>query len=257
LLGRVNCDGVAWSRGEGISACDANSHVIGMQGSLVLRRGTSWASSRFKPRHSIQSLLLPLPAAFIVASFWLCFLVDSLLVVITFPRSQIFPANVIFVPELSLGSYLEKKKPKTTAMSKTFSQSDVASHNKADSLWIVVDGDVYDLTKFQDDHPGGKKILQRVAGKDASKQFWKYHNDSILKKYQKQLQIGSLDSKPKPATDPTPVAVPKKEASKPKPSAAIPAAAEQSEALEPFGQQIPFADPSWYQSVSFSSSPCC
>lgn len=39
-------------------------------------------------------------------------------------------------------------------MSKTFTQSDVASHNKSDSLWIVVDGDVYDLTKFQDDHPG-------------------------------------------------------------------------------------------------------
>ena len=39
-------------------------------------------------------------------------------------------------------------------MSKSYSQSDVASHNKSDSLWIVVDGDVYDLTKFQDDHPG-------------------------------------------------------------------------------------------------------
>jgi cytochrome b involved in lipid metabolism len=39
-------------------------------------------------------------------------------------------------------------------MSKTFSQSDVASHNKGDNLWIIVDEDVYDLTKFQDEHPG-------------------------------------------------------------------------------------------------------
>lgn len=39
-------------------------------------------------------------------------------------------------------------------MSNTYSQSDVASHNKGDSLWIIVEGDVYDLTKFQDDHPG-------------------------------------------------------------------------------------------------------
>merc|ERR1712054_254498 len=83
-----------------------------------------------------------------------------------------------------------------STMSQTFSPSDVASHNKADNLWIIVDQDVYDLTKFQDEHPGGKKILQRVAGKDASKQFWKYHNESILKKYSKQLQVGSLDSKP-------------------------------------------------------------
>lgn len=39
-------------------------------------------------------------------------------------------------------------------MSKIFTQADVSSHNKPDSLWIVVDGDVYDVTKFADDHPG-------------------------------------------------------------------------------------------------------
>lgn len=41
-----------------------------------------------------------------------------------------------------------------STMSKTFTQGEVSSKNKADALWIVVDGDVYDLTKFQDDHPG-------------------------------------------------------------------------------------------------------
>lgn len=91
-----------------------------------------------------------------------------------------------------------------------------------------------------------------MAGKDASKQFWKYHNDGILKKYQKQLQVGSLDSKPKvePKAEPIPapvepspkvVAAVKKEAS----------SSDESEPLEAFGDQIPFADPSWYQSVSF------
>ncbi|KAF5015940.1 hypothetical protein F66182_12537, partial [Fusarium sp. NRRL 66182] len=80
-------------------------------------------------------------------------------------------------------------------MSQTVSKEQVAAHNQSDSLWIIIDEDVYDVTKFQDEHPGGKKILQRVAGKDASKQFWKYHNDGILKKYKSQLQIGSLDTK--------------------------------------------------------------
>ncbi|KAF4126133.1 Acyl-CoA dehydrogenase related to the alkylation response protein AidB [Geosmithia morbida] len=82
-----------------------------------------------------------------------------------------------------------------------FTTADVASHNKPDNLYTIVDGDVYDLTTFQEDHPGGKKILQRVAGKDASKQFWKYHNDSILNKYKGRLQVGSLDTKPKPAVE--------------------------------------------------------
>lgn len=39
-------------------------------------------------------------------------------------------------------------------MSKTFSKDDVASHSKGDNLWIIVDEDVYDVTKFQDEHPG-------------------------------------------------------------------------------------------------------
>lgn len=42
-------------------------------------------------------------------------------------------------------------------MAKRFSTADVASHKTANDLWIIVDEDVYDLTKFQDDHPGGKK----------------------------------------------------------------------------------------------------
>ncbi|KAI1636142.1 acyl-CoA dehydrogenase NM domain-like protein [Biscogniauxia mediterranea] len=133
-------------------------------------------------------------------------------------------------------------------MSQTFTKSDVASHNKGDSLWIIIDDDVYDLTKFQDEHPGGKKILTRVAGKDASKQFWKYHNEGILKKYKASLQIGSLDTKPKaepaPAPTPAPAPAPKKETKK---AAQTSPASQESEPLEQFGDLIPFADPSWYQ----------
>lgn len=137
-------------------------------------------------------------------------------------------------------------------MSKTFTVSDVASHNKPDNLYIIVDGDVYDLTKFQDDHPGGKKILQRVAGKDASKQFWKYHNEGILKKYQAKLQVGSLDTKPKPApkAEPTPEPSPKTVAAAQKEASNN---HDEAEPLEPFGNLIPFADPSWYQGVSCSA----
>lgn len=39
-------------------------------------------------------------------------------------------------------------------MAKTFTKDDVASHSKPDNLWVVIDEDVYDLTKFQEEHPG-------------------------------------------------------------------------------------------------------
>lgn len=142
-------------------------------------------------------------------------------------------------------------------MAKRFSTADVASHKTASDLWIIVDEDVYDLTNFQEEHPGGKKILQRVAGKDASKQFWKYHNDSILKKYQKQLQVGSLDSKAAPpappATSAPEVKKEKKDVVKPEANSGVVApmpsevAAEESEPFDAYGDLIPYADPSWYQ----------
>lgn len=105
-------------------------------------------------------------------------------------------------------------------------------------------------------------VLQRVAGKDASKQFWKYHNENILKKYKSQLQVGSLDSK-KQAIPPTPPPSPpaSKETKEPvQPQAesgvVIPApskhAEELKEAMDPFGAIIPYADPSWYQSVCYA-----
>lgn len=59
-------------------------------------------------------------------------------------------------------------------MSKSFTPADVASHNNADKgLYIIIDSSVYDVSNFIEEHPGGSKILKRVAGKDASKQFWK------------------------------------------------------------------------------------
>ncbi|KAL8934408.1 MAG: hypothetical protein Q9211_005237 [Gyalolechia sp. 1 TL-2023] len=149
-------------------------------------------------------------------------------------------------------------------MSKSFSKDAVAAHKKPDDLWIIVDEDVYDMTQFQTEHPGGQKILQRVGGKDASKQFWKYHNESILKKFKGRLQVGSLDSKKQETAPPTPPAtpppaeqkdMPRADQEKVKPSAEsgvvvpIPgkSAHEATESLDPYGALIPYADPSWYQ----------
>ena len=54
-------------------------------------------------------------------------------------------------------------------MSKTISPSEVSAHSSPDKgMYIIIDGSVYDVTKFVDEHPGGAKILKRVAGKDAS-----------------------------------------------------------------------------------------
>ena len=43
-----------------------------------------------------------------------------------------------------------------------------------------------------EEHPGGERILKRMAGKNATKSFWKYHSESVLHKYGDKLKIGAV-----------------------------------------------------------------
>ncbi|KAH8201931.1 hypothetical protein TruAng_003923 [Truncatella angustata] len=83
-------------------------------------------------------------------------------------------------------------------MSKSFTKKEVAEHKTEDSgIYIIVEDGVYDVTKFIDEHPGGSKILKRMAGKDSTKQFWKYHGKNVLEKYGPKLKIGTVKEEAK------------------------------------------------------------
>lgn len=45
-------------------------------------------------------------------------------------------------------------------MSKSFTRTEVASHNQSDDIWIVINNEVFDITLFQEEHPGGKKSME-------------------------------------------------------------------------------------------------
>ncbi|KAK4113998.1 cytochrome b5 [Canariomyces notabilis] len=77
-------------------------------------------------------------------------------------------------------------------MSKQFTKAEVAQHKDENGMYIIIDDGVYDIANFLDEHPGGAKILKRMAGKDATKQFWKYHSKNVLEKYGGKLKVGTL-----------------------------------------------------------------
>ncbi|KAI5988790.1 acyl-CoA dehydrogenase/oxidase [Pisolithus albus] len=61
--------------------------------------------------------------------------------------------------------------------------------------WVVIDGKVYDLTRFKDLHPGGISVLidEEVAGKDATDTFYGLHRHEVLERPQyKRLQVGTI-----------------------------------------------------------------
>lgn len=59
--------------------------------------------------------------------------------------------------------------------SKPLSASEIASHNNSKDAWIIIDGNVYNVTEFANRHPGGDRILHMFAGQDASDAFHSFH----------------------------------------------------------------------------------
>ncbi|GAA5950115.1 hypothetical protein JCM3765_004201 [Sporobolomyces pararoseus] len=71
-------------------------------------------------------------------------------------------------------------------MSKAISATEVEKHKSADSAWVIIEGNVYDVTEFLEDHPGGKKVLLNACGQDSTEKFWQFHSKKILEKVAKQ-----------------------------------------------------------------------
>lgn len=60
------------------------------------------------------------------------------------------------------------------------SVEDISKHDSPEDCWIVVDGNVWDLTEFAPNHPGGGDIIWRHAGRDATTSYSSIHAPSVL-----------------------------------------------------------------------------
>merc|ERR1712156_1061755 len=56
-------------------------------------------------------------------------------------------------------------------------------HASESDCWVIVGEDVYDVTNFMAEHPGGKKAIMLFAGKDATEEFDMLHERKVIKKY--------------------------------------------------------------------------
>jgi cytochrome b involved in lipid metabolism len=70
--------------------------------------------------------------------------------------------------------------------------AEVAKHNKPDDCWVVVNGQVLNVTDFLPDHPGGKKAILIYAGRDATEEFNMMHKPDVVEKYAAYAIIGTL-----------------------------------------------------------------
>lgn len=70
---------------------------------------------------------------------------------------------------------------------------EVAQHASVESCWAAVDGNVYDLTSWIDQHPGGRDRIIALCGTDATEAFSAQHSSNEQANNQlAELQIGQL-----------------------------------------------------------------
>lgn len=71
---------------------------------------------------------------------------------------------------------------------------EVAKHNSEESCYVIVHGQVYDVTEFLPEHPGGKKIILKYAGKDATEEYDPIHPPGTLEEnLPKEKCLGKVD----------------------------------------------------------------
>ncbi|EPS41998.1 hypothetical protein H072_4055 [Dactylellina haptotyla CBS 200.50] len=83
-----------------------------------------------------------------------------------------------------------------------FTYSQVGEHDTKESLWVVIDEKVYDVSKFVDEHPGGEEVMLDVAGQDGTEAFEDVGHSDEAREILAQYIVGNLKrdpSDPKPA----------------------------------------------------------
>lgn len=83
---------------------------------------------------------------------------------------------------------------KGASRKRKISMEEVASHKTEADAWTVFKGKVYNLTPYLNFHPGGKKILFAVIGKDCTSHFNKYHAWVNGEFMMEKCRVGVLDT---------------------------------------------------------------
>lgn len=74
---------------------------------------------------------------------------------------------------------------------------EISKHRSPSDCWLVIDDQVWDITEFAPNHPGGPGIIHRYAGRDATKAYSEIHAPSIIKD---NLPASNLKGKVDPST---------------------------------------------------------
>uniref|UniRef100_A0A8C5F9K1 Cytochrome b5 n=1 Tax=Gadus morhua TaxID=8049 RepID=A0A8C5F9K1_GADMO len=75
---------------------------------------------------------------------------------------------------------------------KYYRLSEIEEQNTFKSTWIIINNNVYDVTKFLEEHPGGEEVLREQAGGDATESFEDVGHSTDAREMAADMKIGEL-----------------------------------------------------------------
>lgn len=76
----------------------------------------------------------------------------------------------------------------------TYSRHQVSKHSKEEErIWIIIENQVYDLTKYYQSHPGGSSILLEYGGMDGTEKWLEAGHSPKAKEIMKKYLIGKIE----------------------------------------------------------------
>lgn len=78
-------------------------------------------------------------------------------------------------PSAAASSASSSASPSASSTAEALTMANVSTHNSATSCWTVINGNVYDLTSWIKQHPGGSSVILNLCGKDGTAAFTAEH----------------------------------------------------------------------------------
>ncbi|ESZ91097.1 hypothetical protein SBOR_8530 [Sclerotinia borealis F-4128] len=92
---------------------------------------------------------------------------------------------------------------------KQFSLSEIQKHNTKSDLWLIIHHNVYDVTNYLEDHPGGAESLLEVGGQDSTALFEDVGHSADARETMESFLIGRLEGAPDKEDEDTGLPMPK------------------------------------------------
>jgi len=91
------------------------------------------------------------------------------------------------------------------AETKRYSLAEVAKHNSHEKAWIVIHNNIYNVTEFLNEHPGGEEVLLEQAGKEATEAFEDVGHSTDARELMQKFKVGEvIESERKEGSEKTP-----------------------------------------------------